>query len=106
MDSAKPLLYIGGVLYEGAVRPVVGTHLLFDAAGAYSGAAELRVVFKPSQNDAEQASAVRNAAVDLDDGDGVPKKIDLIESIAQKSDAQPNIAGGDGGNDENGVEKR
>lgn len=45
MDTPEPLLCVGGILYKGVLRPLIGTQMVFDKAGKYVGGAEVRVVF-------------------------------------------------------------
>lgn len=54
MSSETPRLEVGGVLYQGTVSHLIGSHLLFDAhrkrCGGYAGAATVRIVFTRCQN--------------------------------------------------------
>lgn len=95
MDSPKPLLYIGGVLYEGAVRPVVGNHLLFDASGGYTGAAEIRVVFTKSQDYSAGMGELGIAKGSKENGHSLSREVVNTEKNREKSVKQRNPSNND-----------
>lgn len=58
MHTTTPLLVLGSTVYQGEVRPEVGTGLLFDNAGKFTGASSVRVVFGKRVEDGEKVDDV------------------------------------------------